>query len=172
MVVDSATDLDATAYIVPTTVVIPAGSNSGILTINVKDIGLDFTSNKTLTIGLEATADIYVSDNIAISIARVCPNEKTALSITFDGYASESDVTITDSSGNTVFSAGGWEDGLASYSNEICLLPGDYTFTITDSYGDGLSYPANGTVNLTYNGAVLYSVTGDFGGSASGSFSI
>ena len=173
MVVDAATDLDAAALTVPATVTIPQGTNEGVLSINIKDIGLDFTQTRTLTLSLEATDDTFVGEQLVIDVARVCPNDQTELDIVFDGYASETTVDIKDASGNVVFSAGGsWADGLATYMSEICLVPGTYTFTINDTFGDGLSFPSDGSATITYQGNVLYTVSGNFGGSASGTFTI
>jgi hypothetical protein len=46
------------------------------------------------------------------------------------------------------------------------LTPGSYTFIMNDSYGDGLSYPANGNFSLKLqdaNQTVLASGGGNFG---------
>ena len=51
--------------------------------------------------------------------------------ITGGSYASEITWTLNDAAGTPVFS------GVAPISGQWCLLPGDYTFIGSDSFGDG-----------------------------------
>jgi len=46
----------------------------------------------------------------------------------------------------------------------------DYTFTINDSFGDGLSYPSNGSYTLTVNGTVKATGGGNYGSTESTDF--
>ncbi len=171
-VIEDESTADPAAYTVSSSVTIPAGTNEGSIDLNFKDIGLDFTASKTVALKFESNDAVAVGEKLILNVTRVCPNEQTELSVVFDGYASENAISIKDSSGNVVFSAGSWADGLGSYSSQICLVPGDYTFTITDSYGDGLSYPANGSVEATYNGTTLVNIVGNFGSGQTVSFTI
>ncbi len=77
--------------------------------------------------------------------------ENVTLSITFDDYPEETSWEIKDSNGNTVFSGGPYsnEPDRSTKTIHMCLNPGCYTFTIKDSYGDGIccSY-GNGSYRL------------------------
>ena len=82
------------------------------------------------------------------------------LTLNFDNYPEETSWTITNSSGSTVASGGAYgsqPDGSTINITE-CLDAGCYTFTITDSYGDGIccSY-GNGSYLLESNGTTLAS---------------
>jgi PKD repeat protein len=78
--------------------------------------------------------------------------ENTTLSITFDNYPEETSWKIKDGSGTVVFSGGtyGSEADGSTKTIPICIDPGCYTFTIYDSYGDGIccSY-GNGSYSYT-----------------------
>ena len=171
-VVADLSDADPASYTVPTTVTIPAGSNAGTFSVNIQDVNID--DGKTLVLMLEQTADLFTGDNLTLSITQVCPYNDVRLNILFDGYASETSIELMDASGAVLanITQGTWADGLADYSAKWCLQSGTYTFTINDSYGDGLSWPGDGSATITLNGAVLYTVSGNFGGSASGSFTL
>jgi len=98
------------------------------------------------------------------------------LTITFDNYPEETSWEIKDNSGNTVFSGGPYgsePDGSSSTKSfNMCLDPACYTFTIHDSYGDGIccSY-GNGSYRLVNDsdGTVLAS-GGSFQSSESTNF--
>jgi hypothetical protein len=92
--------------------------------------------------------------------APVCVN--TTLSITFDNYPEETSWDIKDGSGTVVFSGGtyGSEPDGSTKTINMCIDTGCYTFTIKDSYGDGMccSY-GNGSYSFTKDsdGSVLAS---------------
>lgn len=69
----------------------------------------------------------------------VLPN-RIDVSITFDDYPGEVSWTITDDGGQDVYLSGPYASlGAGSTIEEhVCLVEGCYTFTINDSYGDGL----------------------------------
>ena len=81
-----------------------------------------------------------------------CNDNEVNLSITFDNYPEETSWTITNDSGQTVASGGtyGSEPDGSTLTEDLCLPDGCYTFTINDSYGDGIccSY-GNGSYSLT-----------------------
>lgn len=90
-----------------------------------------------------------------------CTENEVNVSITLDNYPEETSWVITNDSGQTVASGGTYAsqpDG-STVSEDLCLPDGCYTFTINDSYGDGIccSY-GNGS----------YAVTGASGTLASG----
>lgn len=71
-------------------------------------------------------------------------------------YGYETAWALTDSSGATVLERSGFEDG-RFYQESFCLAPNDlYTFTITDSYGDGICcWYGSGKYTVHYNGEVI-----------------
>ncbi|WP_299778364.1 hypothetical protein [uncultured Formosa sp.] len=166
-----ATDAPAGSYSVPTSVTVPSGSNSGILTVSLSDVDLGIGVN-SLSISFTDVATGYGNgSSTSVEYIQTCNEVIATLDITFDGYASESGWYITDSLGGTVASSSDYTDGQATTSESISLCFGrDYTFVMTDSYGDGLSYPANGVYTLTIDGEVKATGGGDFGESESTAF--
>ncbi|PIE48118.1 MAG: peptidase S8 [Flavobacteriales bacterium] len=96
------------------------------------------------------------------------------LSITFDNYPEETSWEITSESGSVVFSGGtyGSQPDGSTLEIPLCIEAGCYTFTIKDSYGDGMccSY-GNGSYTLSResDGSVLAS-GGSFGSSEATDF--
>ncbi|PQJ74979.1 hypothetical protein [Polaribacter gangjinensis] len=162
----------AGSYTVPETITIPAGSNEGTLSIALSDTNLGIGIN-TLRLSFGVQEGLSTGPNTVLSYFQNCSEVTATLSITFDGYGSETGWTVTDALGGVVASktAGAYADGQASASETITLCAGrDYTFTITDSYGDGLSFPANGSYSLTIGGVVKATGGGDFGASQATAF--
>ena len=162
----------AGSYDVPASVTIAAGSNEGILTVSLSDVNLGIGVNK-ITISFEDVAGAYRGEPTNLEYTQNCNEISGTLDIVFDGYGSETAWEISDALGSVVASkdVGSYSDGQASVSETITLCVGrDYTFTITDDYGDGLSYPADGTYTLTIGGAVKASGGGNFGTSESTAF--
>lgn len=169
--VASSSTLDAGAYTVPGSVTIPGNSNEGIITIQISDVNIGDTG-ETLVLNLIDNGDYSTGASATLNVTQVCPTGDFFINFTFDGYGSETTWEVKDANGDVVASGGGYEDGQESASSKLCLDSGDYTFTVFDSYGDGLSYPANGSVTLVYNGAAVGSIEGDFGTEASIDFTI
>jgi Zn-dependent metalloprotease len=101
-------------------------------------------------------------DNLKVSSGTTAACTATTLSITFDDYPAETSWDIKDNSGSIVFSGGTYDSQAKRSTITIpnCLDAGCYTFTMKDSYGDGMccSY-GNGSYTLTQdsNGTVLAS---------------
>jgi hypothetical protein len=154
----------AGSYTVPTSVSIPAGSNEGTLTVVLTDTNLGIGVN-ALRLSFAAVEGLSRGANTTLSYIQNCTEVTATLSITFDGYGSETGWNVTDALGGVVASkaAGTYSDGQACAGR-------DYTFTITDAYGDGLSYPANGSYSLTIGGVVKATGGGDFGASEATDF--
>ena len=70
-----------------------------------------------------------------------------------DCWASESSWEITNDSGEVVHSGNGYNND-TQYEIPICLGDGCYTFTMYDSYGDGLSSCSGGDFYLVDEGGV------------------
>ncbi len=90
-----------------------------------------------------------------------CTDNEVTITITFDNYPEETSWSLVNDSGQTVASGGtyGSQPDGSTFSETLCLPDDCYTFTINDTYGDGIccSY-GNGS----------YSVTGSTGTLASG----
>jgi len=132
------------------------------------------------------TADGDPSNNEANSSFEVAIDAVSAeLAITFDCWANE--ITwelVSDATGNTVATGGGYSSSLDGQTviEPFCLAPGCYTFSIFDSYGDGMNGSAytfcgiDGDYNITDGmGGTLVTMTApnaDFGSSATHSFCV
>ncbi len=99
-----------------------------------------------------------------------CSENSVAISITLDNYPGETTWQITNASNTVVASGGPYSTAGATVTASACLPDGCYTFTINDSYGDGIccSY-GNGSYNVTVNGTSVAS-GGSFTTSESSSF--
>lgn len=102
-----------------------------------------------------------------------CVGAEVTLSLTFDNYPSETAWALTNSQGATVISGNGsGQSNGSSISEDLCLEDGSYTFTITDTYGDGICCAyGNGGFSIVSNGATLVD-GGSFGSSDSQTFTI
>lgn len=88
-----------------------------------------------------------------------CDDNEIVLNLVFDNYSSETSWNITDDSGSTVATGSGYSQSNGSALNiDLCLANGCYTFTINDSYGDGIccSY-GNGSYTLADGITILAS---------------
>ena len=103
-----------------------------------------------------------------------CNGTEVTLTITFDNYPEETSWQIVNDGGTTVASGGTYgssPDG-STFTENICLADDCYTFTIFDSYGDGICCAyGNGSYSLTDGGTVLAS-GGSFGSSEATNFCV
>ncbi len=104
-----------------------------------------------------------------------CVTGDLYLSITLDNYPEETAWTLKDGSGTTVASASystANADGSTVTDTFSGLAAGDYTFTITDAYGDGIccSY-GNGSYTVSSDAGVMFT-GGNFGSSEATSFCV
>jgi Zn-dependent metalloprotease len=104
-----------------------------------------------------------------------CQTGDIYLSITFDNYPEETGWTLKNASGTTIDSASyssSNPDGSTVTKTFSSLAVNDYTFTITDAYGDGIccSY-GNGSYTLSSDDGVIFS-GGSFGSSEATAFCI
>lgn len=96
------------------------------------------------------------------------------LTLLTDNYPAETTWEVADENGSVWVEGNGYTGNQTTYTTTFCLAPGCYTFTIFDSYGDGLQY--NGVVgNYTLEDAsgntIAQMVTGgNFGFSAAHDF--
>ena len=98
-----------------------------------------------------------------------CVGEGIAIdiSITTDIYPEEITWTLTDSLGGIVASGGPYDTDNVTIDETVCVGDGCYTFTMSDSFGDGIYAP--GGYTLTVDGVALAS-GGDYGDGESTDF--
>ncbi|MFV9483158.1 hypothetical protein ACNI3T_04930 [Christiangramia sp. ASW11-125] len=157
--VGASSTLSPAAYTIPATVTVPAGSNEGTFTVQVSDVDLGLTG-KTLNLSLANDGEFSVGSPLTLNVATVCPGKEFVIDFVLDAYPGETGYTLVNAAGETVVSV----SGSPATSRSLCLPSGTYTFTVTDSYGDGIF---DGGVTLTYAGNVLAEIDGDFGAGTS-----
>ena len=92
--------------------------------------------------------------------APVCDEEELVLNIITDNYPGETTWDVRDEQNNVMASGGNYQGAGsgASITEYICVTAGCYTFTMYDSYGDGICCAfGNGSYNLTSGGITLVS---------------
>ncbi len=100
-----------------------------------------------------------------------CAANEIAFTLTTDQYGYETSWTLTDNSNQAIASGSNLANS-TTYNDNFCLVDGNYTFTINDSYGDGIccSY-GNGAYDLSLNGTSLAS-GGSFASTESKTFTL
>lgn len=100
-----------------------------------------------------------------------CNANALTFALTTDNYGAETSWQLTDSNNQQVYAGGGYSSN-SNYSEQWCLNDGNYAFTISDSYGDGMCCShGNGSYRLSRNGADIFS-GGNFTGTRTHSFSL
>lgn len=177
MVNQTATTLDPSAYEVPSSVTVPAGTNVGVLLYRIIDSNIPLAGG-TLVLEFGDTGSAVTTEGtpststISISVQyEVCPPLNSAtLNIVFDAYPGET--TWELATGGAVVASGGPYSG-TDLVEDWCLESGDYEFTIFDAFGDGICCAyGNGEYSITVNGEVVVDGDGAFGSSATSSFTI
>lgn len=159
-----------------TQVVIPAGSyDGGTVKVFGNYDNLPVDGNVTAVLNLVSTEGVVQNlKTHVVTLFRACDANTVTVSFQFDGYGSEVSWELTDANGTVIGSGaeGDYTDGQATYSEEFCLQDGTYNFTVNDSFGDGLSFPGNGTVTVSSGGTILFQASGDYGFGTSGQFTL
>ena len=89
-----------------------------------------------------------------------------------DNYPQETSWSLSDDNGTVVATGGPYETSAVEEVTLLCLEPGCYSFTVNDSYGDGICCAyGNGSYTLTLGGNVL-ATGGDFADSETTEFCI
>ena len=145
------------------TAVIPAGASTAYVKILSGDYAsLPSAGSKDLVLVFDSSVySLPNRDNHIVSIQRACTGTRVNFKIVFDAYGSEIAWTLSNGSG-VVASSGAYSDGQATHEEQFCLSPGNYTFIMTDSYGDGLAAPGVFTLQLV-DGTMLATGGGNFG---------
>jgi len=168
------------------TLSIPAESYEGTLDVTFGNFDNlpDLVTNKlVLNLDLPEGASVVGSSSTTINYVKAVVCNDLTLTINEDNYADERDWTITDSSGAIVAQCsdyaicpGGAPSGSlapAQYVYDMTLSNGCYTFTIFDSYGDGLfDGSTTGDYALTCSVISHAAGSGNFGASESTDFCV
>ena len=186
------TTLDSGSFTLPETVTLPAGQKTAVFNVGIT--GVNIGSGKKLVIKLgqllgtnTSISDVWTDDNdlvedsdtqrMTFDIEERCDFNKCVLSIKFDNYPEETAWELYDSSNNVVASGGLSDDGTTiigyaadypdqgTFTTNLCLQSGTYTFVIYDDYGDGMytSASVQGNYSLKLGSTVLASGSGNFG---------
>lgn len=109
---------------------VPSGSHTFFAKVSLPNGGADEKAlNDTVSSGFSIIADpVYAN-----------------LSLTFDCYASETAWQLTDEEGEIVYSGSNYTNSNpgTTITQQFCLAAECYTFTVTDSYGDGMDGGSN-----------------------------
>ncbi|MBZ9777494.1 hypothetical protein LB452_01040 [Psychroflexus sp. CAK8W] len=172
LIIDESTTVPMSSIDVPSSVEIPGGANEATVGFTVNYTDEFSVTGGNLVLRLEDNAEnILGTSQVTVQVSVTCENPAT-VNFEFDGYASETTWSITDMDDNVIYSGGGYSDGQASFTREVCLADGNYKFVVNDSFGDGLSFPNIGTASISFNGNVLTEAVGDFGTGFVGEFTI
>merc|ERR1711971_117802 len=124
--------------------------------------------------GDACTADTC-SDGVCSSVldCSMCGGGASSmLELTTDNYPGETAWNIKNNSGDEKYNGSGYSDANTLHSINMCLASDEYTFTITDAYGDGIccSY-GNGGYKITVDVTEVVN-GGDFGNSETETFTV
>lgn len=84
-----------------------------------------------------ANSDLKTSNDTISKQILIAQGEVINVTINTDLYGEETSFIIFDEENNEVYNESGFS-GLSNYNFNLCLPEGCYTFTIYDSYGDGM----------------------------------
>lgn len=101
-----------------------------------------------------STDSVSVNNSESSTFNIMGPGVLAQFSLQTDCWGSEVTWTLEDSQNSQIASGGGYPNGAAGYSlvEQYCLVDSCYTFTINDSYGDGLNgIPSGCPINGYYH---------------------
>lgn len=158
-------------------VVIPAGSYDGVLTVNMIDDGTlveGISYDLVVELDLPAGVAVHTSKSAKISYNKYQLCNDYVLTLNEDYYSSERTWEVVDADGTTVVSGGPYPDNTyGPYVESFTLADGCYTFTIYDSYGDGqYDGSTNGSYSLDCGISNAASGTGNWGASDTTEFCV
>ena len=117
------------------------------------------------TSGFDGAETVYVDDfqptesagGVDTGGGSACLANEVIVSLTTDEYGDETSWILTDSNNGEQASGSNLANS-TSYSEKLCLVDGQYTFTINDSYGDGICCTyGNGAYDISLAGTSLAS---------------
>jgi len=161
------------------TLTIPANSYQGTIDVTYNDAGLLDLTQYFLKVDIVVPAGIAVlrtgGDSVIITVVKKVLCNDLELTINFDNYGSETSWDVKDETGATVQAGGPYADGGAGTTvvEAFNLADGCYTFTMYDSYGDGL-FDGNTTGGFSLDCSIINhgSATGNFGGASAHEFCV
>ncbi|MBW3695988.1 endonuclease I [Vibrio sp. T187] len=125
------------------------------------------------TTGFDGSETVYIDNFQPTDTIPVegCSDTSATLTLVTDEYASETAWALKNSSNQAVYSGDSYQNNTTN-NVEMCLADGEYTFEITDSYGDGICCGnGNGSYSLSVNSVVVAS-GGEFQSSQSTAFTV
>lgn len=188
--VDESSSAVAASYTLPSTVVIPANSNEGTLSVSFVDEGIS-NSGETLVINLSAAdGDVFVGGPITLNVVRDCPSDLAGTYIAVSNgtstdaapvnnplvdFSYQVTVTKTDATSYTI------SDGVAGVYQDWYCAPYGYCFETEGNFTDtcgvltGSWVEAFGsTINLTgtdnFDGTLTISWVNGFGDTATATY--
>jgi hypothetical protein len=169
-------NLPSESYSFATSLVVPANSYNGVITLDFDDDILEDETLYLLTLELDPQAlGITKNDGekIQLTVAKQVICNDYILEIKPDNWGSEITWEILDNEGEIVKLGGPYSNGDTTTINEsIYLADGCYTFTIFDEFGDGLSDPNDGSYTLKCSIVTAASGRGNYGSSDTTNFCV
>lgn len=128
--------------------------------------------------GFDGSEAVYLDNfqptetmTIPPTVPTSCNDTTATLTLVTDNYASETSWTLKNNTNEVMFSGSGYSNDTTN-TKSMCLLDGNYTFEISDSYGDGICCNSgNGSFKIIANNKLLVS-GGEFQQVQSASFNI
>ena len=104
----------------------------------------------------DATACNYDPAAVIDDGSCIFGGEGVTISILTDNYPGETTWSLTDASGAVVAAGGPYATAGVEEVTQVCVAPGCYTFTINDSFGDGICCAfGTGSYTVSSQGTVL-----------------
>ena len=118
----------------------------------------------------DATACNYDPAAVIDDGSCIFGGEGLTVTILTDNYPGETTWSLTDASGAVVAAGGPYATVAVEEVTQVCVAPGCYTFTINDSYGDGICCAyGTGLYTVSSQGTVL-ATGGEFADTESAEF--
>lgn len=113
------------------------------------------------TAGFDGSEIVYI-DDFQPSVnetpdPNACASTEVQFSLTTDNYGYETNWSIKDSNSVEIVHGSNLSNN-TSYEENLCLVDGEYSFTINDTYGDGICCTyGNGSYDISISGKSLIS---------------
>lgn len=164
------TTAEPESFNLPSEIVIPANSYEGIVDIEFTINGLPSVPRTIVFdyIVPEGTTVLSTDDlqaTIDFEAVTLCDNGDVTVDVTTDQYPGETSWSIEDEDGNVVAASPAFGSAGTDFSDTVSgLASGCYTFTIFDSYGDGICCAyGNGSYSISCSNGTVIKSGGDFG---------
>ncbi len=99
---------------------------------------INFNAGGTYTVSLTVSNTNEADTIIKSNYIEITEGNQLVLALETDDYGSETSWSLTDTSGVQIFSGSGYSSNTLYEITMDCLIDSCYTFTINDSYGDGI----------------------------------